>query len=82
VATSKRVTTHAIYERNLLRHVVPHIGGAQLQKIDASRVDRLYQDPLAGDPATQRKPLSPNTVRLIASIVSGSFTYAERKGLV
>lgn len=78
VQSSMRKTTYEAYERNLRLHVLPTIGGVQLQKLDAARLDRLYVDLRSRKP----KPLSPNTVRFIAAVLSSALDYAERKGLV
>lgn len=35
-------STRAQYERNLRRHVRPHLGGERTQRIDTPRIERLY----------------------------------------
>ncbi len=78
VESSMRKTTYEAYERTIRLHILPAIGGIQLQKLDAARLDRLYVDLRSKKP----KPLSPNTVRFIAAVLSSALDYAERKGLV
>lgn len=37
-------STRAQYERNLRRHVRPHLGGERIQRIDTPRIERLYDE--------------------------------------
>ncbi|MGZ4394537.1 MAG: site-specific integrase [Gaiellaceae bacterium] len=73
--TVKRASTLETYRRNLERHIYPAIGGVPLQRLDASRLDRLYGELLA-------KGLAPGTVRFIAAVISSALRYAKSKRLV
>jgi integrase len=75
IAGERRRTTLASYERHLRRHVLPEIGGLPLQRLDASRLNRLYIDLTA-------RGLSKNTVRVIAAVVSAALKDATRWKLV
>lgn len=63
-------STWASYRRYLALHVIPRIGGMQLQALDAGALTRLYADLLAdGRLDGKEGGLSPRTVRYIATIL-------------
>lgn len=71
IAGERRKTTLASYERHLRKHVLPEIGGIPLQRLDASRLNRLYIDLTA-------RGLSKSTVRVIAAVISAALKDAAR----
>jgi integrase len=67
------------YERKVRLHVVPYLGGAQLQTIDAGSLNRLYANLLAGGRRDGRPGgLSPRTVRYIHAILHGALDDAVK----
>ena len=64
-------STFDSYERNVRNHVVPRMGGIQLQALDGPALNRFYSDLLqAGRKRGNQSPgLKPRTVRYIATIV-------------
>ncbi|HLX87464.1 MAG TPA: tyrosine-type recombinase/integrase [Acidimicrobiales bacterium] len=74
-------STWESYDRNVRLHVVPRIGGIQLQKVDGPLLDRFYADLLeTGRRLGKQMPgLKPRTVRYIHTILSGAFDYAVRQ---
>jgi integrase len=72
------------YRRLLDAHVRPAIGGIRAQELRASHLDTLYGSLLAGGrrQATGKrgKGLSPATVRLVHSMLSGAFSRASKRG--
>ena len=76
-------STWASYERNLRLHVIPAIGGIQLQDLDPGHLNRLYAELLAsGRKDTKPGGLSLRTVRYIATIVGAALDDAVRWGRV
>lgn len=67
------------YRRNVRVHVVPQLGDVPLQQLKPSRLNSFYADLLAG---TNRRPLSPRTVRYIHTILRRALQAAVRWGLV
>jgi integrase len=67
------------YERNLRVHIVPAIGGLQLQAIDAPRLSALYANLLTSG-RKDGKPggLSPRTVRYLHTLCHRMFADAVR----
>jgi integrase len=78
----RRETTVENYATMLERHVIPIIGGVPVQRLDGAQLDRLYQRLIDGDPAKERKPLAPATVRVTASVVGAMLEYARKTKLV
>jgi Phage integrase, N-terminal SAM-like domain len=67
------------YERKVRLHVVPYLGGTQLQAIDAGSLNRLYADLLVGGRRDgQPGGLSPRTVRYIHTILHGALDDAVK----
>jgi integrase len=68
-------STWESYERNIRVHVVPAIGGIQLQHVDGALLDRFYSALLeSGRKRGSTSPgLKPRTVRYIHTILSGAF---------
>lgn len=77
-----RRSTITSYRRNLRLHVVPHVGGRQLQALSPLDLDRVY----AGLSKTGNRKtggaLSARTVLYVHSIVHRALADAARKGLV
>jgi integrase len=63
-------STWVSYKRYIDLHVVPHIGGVQLQSLDAGTLNRLYAQLLVGGRRDGKEGgLSARTVRYIATIL-------------
>lgn len=76
-------STWASYERNLRLHVIPAIGGVQLQSLDPAHLNRLYADLLVnGCKDTKAGGLSLRTVRYVATIIGAALDDAMRWGRV
>lgn len=74
-------STFASYRRNLRVHVMPRIGGVQLQVLDAAHLNRLYAELLASGRADQRAGgLAPRTVAYIHTILRRALKDAVRSG--
>lgn len=72
--------TWASYDRNLRLHVLPRLGGLQLQSLDGGHLNRLYAELLDGG---RKRPgasagLSPRTVRYCHTIVGRMLKDAVR----
>ena len=78
-----RPSTFDSYERNLHNHVIPRIGGLQLQRLTPEDLDGLYADLLAGGRRNgSRGRLGPKTVRYVHGILRKALADAHRKGSV
>ncbi len=74
-------STWESYGRNLRLHVVPALGGVQLQSLDPAQLNRLYADLLASERGNGRSgTLSLRTVRYIATILGAALNDAVRWG--
>ncbi|MCU1451927.1 MAG: Integrase [Acidimicrobiales bacterium] len=73
-------STWESYERNIRHHVVPAIGGLQLQALDGATLDKLYADLLeSGRMRGKQSPgLKPRTVRYIHTILHGALDDAVK----
>lgn len=72
-------TTWEDYERKVRLHVVPAVGGVQLQALDAGALNVLYAHLLAdGRKDRKRGGLSPRTVRYIHAILHSALDDAVR----
>lgn len=77
IETTIRPSTFDSYSRNMRNHVARHpIGSVALQKVDASALNRLYADLLAGKTST--RPLAPRSVAYIHVILHRAFRDAVR----
>lgn len=74
-------STWESYERNIRVHIVPRIGGVQLQQVDGPLLDRFYAGLLESGRklGKQTAGLKPRTVRYISTIISAAFEYAVRQ---
>jgi integrase len=72
------------YERNLRLHVLPVLGGVQVQAVDPAMLNRLFADLLADGGRRDGKAggLKPRTVRYIATIIHAALKDAMRWGRV
>lgn len=75
-------STLVSYERNLRTHVIPRIGGVQLQSLDPSHLNCLYGDLLANGRRDGRGGLSARTTRYIGTIIGSALDDAVRWGRV
>jgi integrase len=73
-------TTHAGYERNVQRHVLPALGHIRLRRLTHNQINALYDRLLA--PSPDRPALAPKTVYEIHLVIRGALTDALRLGLV
>ena len=73
-------STWESYVRNVKLHVVPYIGGVQLQQVDGAVLNRLYSELLESGRklGTQSSGLKPRTVRYVHTILSGAFDDAVK----
>jgi integrase len=73
-------STWESYDRNIRVHVVPRIGGVQLQQVDGALLTRFYGDLLdSGRKRGNQSPgLKARTVRYMHTILSGAFDDAVR----
>ena len=73
-------STWESYDRNVRVHVVPRIGGVQLQQADGALLNRFYASLLESGRkrGNQSAGLKPRTVRYIHTILSGAFDDAVR----
>jgi integrase len=77
IETTIRPSTFDSYRRNIRIHVGAHpIGAVPLQGVDATKLNRLYADLLAGRSGS--KPLSARTVRYVHVILHRAFRDAMR----
>lgn len=73
-------STFDSYERNVRHHIVPGIGGIQLQALDGAALDRFYGHLLAAGRkrGSQGPGLKARTVRYIATIIHSALDDAVR----
>lgn len=73
-------STYESYERNVRHHVVPSIGGCQLNALDGTALDRMYTVLLSSGRkrGSQSPGLKPRTVRYIHTIVHSALDYAVK----
>jgi integrase len=64
-ASRFRESTLAGYRQTVERHINPHLGGVQLAKLTADRIDRFYRELERGGHRYGSRPLSAKTVRNI-----------------
>lgn len=77
IETTIRPSTFDSYRRNIRIHVGSHpIGAVPLQRVDATKLNKLYADLLAG--RSSSKPLSARTVRYVHVILHRAFRDAMR----
>jgi len=74
------------YRRNVRLHVVPTIGGVQLDKLTGTRLSALYrqleQDGFRRGEQAGQRGLSPRTVQLVHTLVSSAMKAAVEDGLL
>lgn len=73
-------TTWESYERNIRHHIIPRIGGVQLQALDGVMLDKLYTDLLLEGRlrGKQSAGLKPRTVRYIHTIIHAALDDAVK----
>lgn len=69
------------YRRRIEKHILPALGGIDLQHVDATRLDRLYAD-LLDHGGPRGRPLAPKTVRNVHGVIRKALADATRKRLV
>lgn len=79
-AVRRRLTegTFDSYDRNIKSHVIPAIGGIQLQALNGGALDRLYRKLETTGHKRTGKALSPRTVRYIHTILHVALRDAVR----
>lgn len=70
-----RESTFNSYSKNVRLHVIPHLGGLPLAKVDGPRLNQLYAALLEG---ADRRALSPRTVQYVHTIVHRALKDAVR----
>jgi integrase len=76
-------STWESYDRYMRLHVMPHIGGVQLQQLDAGHLNRLYAELLAtGRLDGKDGGLKPRTVRYIHTIIGRALREAVAWGRI
>jgi integrase len=71
--------TWAGYERNIRNHIVPNIGGVQLQALDGVALNKLYDKLLtSGNKASAGGGLSARSVRYVHTILHGALADAVK----
>src|SRR5690606_5258049 len=71
---SLRPSTHAIYEINVNKHIIPALGHIRLQKLDSNTIDRFYSS-LEGK-------LAPATIMKIHTILLSALSKAKVDGII
>jgi integrase len=73
-------STYESYERNVRHHIVPNLGGVQLQALDGGALNRLYATLLTSGRkrGSQSPGLKPRTVRYIHTILHAALDDAVR----
>jgi integrase len=78
-----RPSTHYSYSRNVRLHVKPYLGNLQLQRVDASNLNKLYSTLLqSGSKHYRGGGLSNKSVRYVHVILHRAFKDAVRWGLL
>jgi integrase len=77
--TVRPATLHS-YQRNLEHHVIAHIGGVRLTRLDPVGLNRLYALLLAEGRRDRPGGLSPRTVRYVHTIIHRALKDAVRWG--
>lgn len=84
-------TTWLIYESLIKNHINPEIGGIRLLNLQASHIQKLYNDKLTGGRSDKKKNketgeleqkeggLSPKTIRHIHQVIKGSLDQAIKE---
>jgi integrase len=75
-------STFDSYKRNLELHVLPRLGGRQLQQVTPSMLNRVYTDLLSEGHLTKPSGLSVKTVRYIHTILHKTLADAVDSGLI
>lgn len=68
------------YERNLRNHILPTLGGVQLQALDPSQLNKLYGELLESGRRKGTGGLSPRSVRYVAIIMGAALDDAVKWG--
>lgn len=76
-----RPQTIAGYQRDVRRHVVPHIGHVKLADLSPTHLDRLYQTLETQGSPSGEGPLSLSSVRGVHATLCSALTSAVRTGL-
>jgi integrase len=80
VKRTRAQSTYEDYERKLRNHVIPALGRIQLQTVDATMLNKLFNDMLTnGRKRGRQSPgLKPRTVRYTATIIHAALDDAVR----
>ena len=79
---SLQPSTFESYERHLRLHVIPALGGVQLQALDPAHLNRLYGELLEHGRRDGTGGLSARTVRYVATILGAALDDAVRWGRI
>lgn len=80
--TQVKISTWDSYRRNLQNHVLPALGGVQLQQLTTGHLNSLYRSLIGQGRRNGAGGLSPKTVRNIHGTMSKLLTDAADRGLV
>jgi len=76
-----RPSTYSSYERNIILHVIPIIGGARVQDLTAPMLNEMYQQVADGSPTTGNC-LSPKSIRHIHTTLRKALADGMRWGVL
>ena len=77
-----RESTHESYARNIRVHVLPRLGGVELQRLTPVALNAFYAELLAQGRADGKGGLAPRTVRYIHTILHAALADAVRWNLL
>ncbi len=77
-----RQSTYYEYKRILDRHLIPHLGGIELQQLSASHLDRMYATLLTKGRADGNGGLAPRSVLYTHRVLNSALHYALKQRLI
>lgn len=83
IKESEKVTTWLSYESMIRKHIIPSIGGIRLNQLQASSLQKLYNDKIKSGRADGKEGgLSPRTVRYIHQVINGALQQAVKEKII
>lgn len=81
--TSIKETTYLSYETMIRRHIKPALGGYKLAQLQASNIQKFYNEKLEGGRADGKEGgLSPKTIRYIHTILHSALEQAIKERVI